>query len=124
MLEAQSERKRAALRRAQEAAEEARRRAEEAARLRREAEYLGQFEPVAESDGSGNSGTVTEHDLPQQGTMPASSEMNVRPPVEAAQPTGEAAAVEDAANEAQATDELQDFEAIGEELGRRNNGDL
>lgn len=42
-MEAQSERKREALRQTQEAAAEARRRAEEAERLRREAEYLAQF---------------------------------------------------------------------------------
>ena len=42
-LEAESDRKRAALRRAQEAADEARRRAAEAARQREEAEYLAQF---------------------------------------------------------------------------------
>lgn len=43
-LEAQSEQKRQALRRTQEAAAEARRRAAEAQRLREEAVYLGQFE--------------------------------------------------------------------------------
>ncbi|MEJ2171965.1 MAG: EexN family lipoprotein [Woeseiaceae bacterium] len=42
-LEAQSARKREALRRTQEAAAEARRRSEEAERLRSEAEYLAQF---------------------------------------------------------------------------------
>ena len=45
-LEAESARKREALRRARQAAVEARARAEEAERLRREAEYLSQFEPV------------------------------------------------------------------------------
>ncbi len=55
-LEAQSERKREALRRAQQDAAEARARAEEAERLRREAEYLSQFgevseEPVVLEDG-------------------------------------------------------------------------
>lgn len=45
-LEAQSERKREALRRTQRAAAEARRRAAEAARLREEAEYLMQFGEV------------------------------------------------------------------------------
>ncbi len=45
-LEAQSERKREALRRTQRAAAEARRRAAEAARLREEAEYLAQFGEV------------------------------------------------------------------------------
>lgn len=43
-LEAESERKRRVLRRTQEAAAEARRQAEEAERLRREQEYLSQFE--------------------------------------------------------------------------------
>ena len=43
LLEEQSQRKRDALRRTQEAAAEARRRAEETERLRREAEYLAQF---------------------------------------------------------------------------------
>lgn len=47
-LEAESMRKREALRRARQAALEARERAEEAERLRREAEYLSQFEPVPE----------------------------------------------------------------------------
>jgi hypothetical protein len=42
-LEAESERKRQALRRTQQAAAEARRRAEEERRLREEAEYLAQF---------------------------------------------------------------------------------
>lgn len=45
-LEAESERKREALRRTQRAAAEARRRAAEAARLREEAEYLAQFGEV------------------------------------------------------------------------------
>ncbi len=51
-LEAQSERKRKALRRTQEAAAEARRRAAEAQQLREEAEYLGVFETIPD-DGSG-----------------------------------------------------------------------
>lgn len=45
-LEAQSARKRAALRRTQEAATEARRRAAEARRQREEDEYLGIFQPL------------------------------------------------------------------------------
>ena len=49
-LEAQSERKRQALRRTQEAAAEARRRAAEAERLRREAEYLAQFGELPPDD--------------------------------------------------------------------------
>ena len=46
VLEAQSERKRAALRRAQMAAADARRRAEEAAKRHEEAEYFGLFAPA------------------------------------------------------------------------------
>lgn len=61
-FEEQSQRKRDALRRTQEAAAEARRRAEEADRLRREAAYLAQFgelPPREESaDGSEISGNV------------------------------------------------------------------
>jgi hypothetical protein len=45
-LEAESIRKREALRRAQQASEEAQMRAQELERLRREAEYLGQFDEV------------------------------------------------------------------------------
>jgi len=49
-LEAQSERKRQALRRTQEAAAEARRRSAEAERMRREAEYLAQFGELPPDD--------------------------------------------------------------------------
>jgi membrane protein involved in colicin uptake len=54
-FEAESDKKRQALRRTQQAAAEARRRAEEAAQRRREAEYLAQFGemPPAESDNAG-----------------------------------------------------------------------
>jgi len=51
-LEAQSERKRKALRRTQQVATEARRRADEARRRREEDEYLGVFETVP-AEGSG-----------------------------------------------------------------------
>ena len=50
-LEAQSERKRQALRREQKAAAEARRRAAEAEKLREEAAYLAQFEQLPPDDG-------------------------------------------------------------------------
>ncbi|MBT8083915.1 MAG: EexN family lipoprotein [Woeseia sp.] len=49
-LEAESERKRDALRRSREAAVEARRRAEEAERLRQESDYLSQFEALPPSE--------------------------------------------------------------------------
>jgi hypothetical protein len=51
-LEAQSERKRKALRRTQQAATEARRRAEEARRQREKDEYLGLYETVPAEGGS------------------------------------------------------------------------
>lgn len=77
-LEAQSERKRRALRRAQEAAAESRRRAAEAERLRREAEYLGQFEslpvdPVVGGDTvmPANEPTVV---VPEEDDQPAATE--------------------------------------------------
>ena len=62
-LEVQSERKRAALRRAQQAAAEARRRAAEAERLRKEREYLAQFgqlppPEVEEGEGDRDTGNV------------------------------------------------------------------
>lgn len=98
-LEAQSERKRRALRRAQEAAAESRRRAAEADRLRREAEYLGQFEALPV-------------DLPVEGdaVMPA-GELPVAEPEEDNQPAaGEAVPA--------ATRDLDD---IRKELERRNN---
>jgi hypothetical protein len=53
-LEAQSERKRQALRREQEAAAEARRRAAEAEKLREEAAYLAQFGELPPDDGQGS----------------------------------------------------------------------
>ena len=86
-LEAQSERKRQALRRTQEAAAEARRRAAEAARLREEAAYLAQFEATPEGQPDGGvaapanptgsgpsaapSGTVMPQPAPQPSADPA-----------------------------------------------------
>lgn len=55
-LEAQSERKRKALRRTQQAAAEARRRAAEERRRREEAEYLGVFEDLPPGEQSGTDG--------------------------------------------------------------------
>jgi hypothetical protein len=52
-FEAESDKKREALRRTQQAAAEARRRAEEMERQRREAEYLAQFGELPPSDDAG-----------------------------------------------------------------------
>jgi hypothetical protein len=74
LFEEQSQRKRDALRRTQEAAAEARRRAEEAERLRREAEYLAQFgelpPPKESAEGSEMSGNVPGAVIPDE-TTPA-----------------------------------------------------
>ncbi|MFQ5981834.1 MAG: EexN family lipoprotein [Woeseiaceae bacterium] len=96
-LEAQSERKRKALRRTQEAAAEARRRAAEARRRREEAEYLGVFEDLP--PGEQPEGTV------QTGT------------------DGEPGAVEQAREaEPQPDGQVgQDLESIREELRRRQD---
>jgi regulator of protease activity HflC (stomatin/prohibitin superfamily) len=62
-LEAQSERKRQALRREQQAAAEARRRAAEAEKLREEAAYLAQFGELPPDDGQ-------EPERPETGNLP------------------------------------------------------
>ncbi|MFQ6004783.1 MAG: EexN family lipoprotein [Woeseia sp.] len=72
-LEAQSERKRKALRRTQQAAAEARRRAAEERRRREEAEYLGVFEDLPPGEQGGTDGE-TESVQPDAGA--------IEPPVE------------------------------------------
>lgn len=97
-LEAQSEQKRQALRRAQEAAAEARRRAAEAERLRREAELLGQYETVDDGDNA----------VPPEDSGAAQSESGEPVPddstVDPPPPGG---------------DEAGDLESVREELRRR-----
>jgi len=102
-LEAQSERKRRALRHAQEAAAEARRRAAEAEKLRLEAEYLGQFEAVAVDS---EQQTVVESTLP----APAPARTTAVPARAVSQPVAE---------EATAPVTGSDLNAIREELERR-----
>ena len=110
-LEAQSERKRLALRRTQEAAAEARRRALEAKRRREEAEYLGIFDGVA-PNGTGLA------DDPRTTTEAAPGHEGNAPTIEIAPPKPESIeeAVEDPAPNAGAT---SDLELIREELKRR-----
>lgn len=107
-LEAQSERKRQALRRTQEAAAAARRRAEEERRRREEAEYLGIFEdgsavspPVDREPTPVNSGNAPGADF--QPAPPADTSVEV--PIEAPPPDDSAPA--------------SDLEAVREELRRR-----
>jgi hypothetical protein len=101
-LEAQSERKRRALRRTQEAAAEARRNRDEAERRRREAEYLGQFDqvPVAQDP---NGGTTAP-------TITAAPPLTEQP----TNPTGSLPTEND-------PDSMNDLESIREELERRQN---
>lgn len=103
-LEAQSERKRNTLRRTQEAASEARRRAAEAERMRREAEYLAQFESIP-----AESGTALENTYPNEvpvAVAPTNTPSAVREPQ-----------IEDEAR----PDPGSDLTAIREELERRQN---
>ena len=64
LFEEQSQRKRDALRRTQEAAAEARRRAEEAERLRREAEYLAQFGELPPADEEAGDAAEADGNVP------------------------------------------------------------
>ena len=101
-LEAQSQRKRRALRRTQDAAAEARRNRDEAERRRREAEYLGQFDQVPvdqAANGATSAQTMTDASpLPEQSATLADSL-----PVETD------------------PESMNDIESIREELERRQN---
>ena len=115
-LEAESQRKRDALRRTQRAATEARRRAAEAARRREEAEYLAQFgelPPRPEGENEAMSGNVPQAVIPeaiidnealdqQSGSLPTGSNA----------PTIEVMPEEEPET---------DLEAIREELRRRSD---
>jgi membrane-bound lytic murein transglycosylase len=117
-FEAQSERKRQALRRTQEAAATARRRAEEAKRRREEAAYLAQFgelPPDADSNaGESDTGNVPmavipePEEVPETGTEPSYSE----PLTEPSPDTGNAPTAE--------TEVPQDIGEIRDELRRRS----
>lgn len=72
-FEAQSERKRKALRRTQEAAAEARRRSAEQRRLRSEAEYLAQFGELPPSSEAENAGEASSANAPTA-VIPKSAE--------------------------------------------------
>lgn len=117
-LEAQSERKRQALRRAQEAAAEARRRALEEQRRREEAELLGPFAPQPEG-------------TPESGPRPSEEESQAEPPREqppstepAAEPPVQAPSTDQSPQPADSEslpvgDQPSDLEAIRQELERR-----
>lgn len=105
-LEAESVRKRDALRRARQAAEAARTRADEAERLRREAEYLGQFEDLPAD---------RESALPANGAN-ASNEAAAPPAVPSTAPQDAAPQPAEAAPDSGAT-----LEEVREELRRRQS---
>jgi len=126
-LELQSQRKREALRRTQQAAAEARRRAAEAERLQNELEYQAQFgvlppaDDVVLPDGAmqGNEPVaVVPVATPDTGTAPdpaTASDPAVLPPAGSNVPTAETQPVPEESAPA-------DLEAVREELRRRNEG--
>lgn len=112
-LEAQSERKRQALRRTQEAAAEARRRTLEAQRRREEAEYLGVFDGVIPN----GTGLAVDRASAMDATTDAPGNA---PGVEIAPP--EAQSIEEIAAETEMeakNDVGSDLESIRQELKRR-----
>jgi len=115
-FEAESERKRQALRRTQQAAAEARRMAGEAERLRREAEYLAQFGelPPAEDDSPEEVGAANS----PRAVIPEPERAGVGMVIDPmpAQDGGNAPVAEPQPEQAPAND----LEAVREELRRRN----
>lgn len=117
LLEAQSKRKREALRRTQQAAAEARRQVAEAERRRREAEYLAQFgHPPPPDDGAGDepTGNVPMAVIPESGEAPEEN-TDYR---DALAPAGDNAPAADAEPDQR---QAQDLDAIRDELRRRNS---
>jgi hypothetical protein len=99
-LEAQSARKRKALRRTQQAAAEAKRRAADARRRREEEEYLGVFEGSPPGEGTGDDAGNVQR-IEDSGNVEQA-------PADGSQPAGEGE---------------QDLESIREELRRRQESD-
>ena len=117
-LEAQSQAKREALRRTQQAAAEARRRAEEARRRREEAEYLAQFGELPPGTEvvdieTGNEPLAVIPDVPENDTLTTGVEPSVPLPT-----AGSNAPV---AEEAPQDEAPTDLESIRDELRRRND---
>lgn len=119
-FEKESERKRQALRRTQQAAAVARRRAAEAVRLRKEAEYLAQFgelppSPDGAAPADASAANAPSVVIPEPSDDPPETATSRPPPIEAApaQDRGNAPAAEQQPPPA-------DLDAIREELRRRN----
>jgi hypothetical protein len=124
-FEAQSERKRRALRRAQEAAAEARRRAEEAERRREEAEYLAQFGQLppdsSEQAPKPDTGNVPIAVLPEPAEDTAPSDDGYGEPLSVTPSTSSNAPVTEVGPEPEPKPETpRDLDEIREELKRRN----
>jgi len=122
-FEAQSERKRQALRRAQEAAAEARRRAEEAERRRKEAEYLAQFGQLPPDAGERpeqpDTGNVPIAVLPQPAVDNAGADDGYREPLSVTPSASSNAPVAEVEPEPE-PDSPRNLDEIREELKRRN----
>ncbi len=128
-LEAESERKRKALRRTQEAAAEARRRAEEERRRREEAEYLAQFGELP----PGESSSVTPETNAPTAILPAPPPAGAAEPIESPYDDDPVASPAASANapvaEVQPEPDPEpepdgtDLDAIREELKRRSEQD-
>jgi len=123
-FEAQSERKRQALRRAQEAAAEARRRAAEAERRREEAEYLAQFGQLppdpSEQAQQPDTGNVPIAVLPKPAEDTAGSDDGYREPLSVTPSTSSNAPVAEVEPEPEPeTEAPRNLDEIREELKRR-----
>jgi hypothetical protein len=112
-FEAESDKKREALRRTQHAAAEARRRATEAERLRKEAEYLAQFGELPPPPDGENSIDEAATNAPTMFIPEADAEELLPPPADSA-------AASDGGNAPVATaDPVSDLDAIRDELRKR-----
>ena len=123
-FDAQSERKRQALRRAQEAAAEARRRATEAQKRREEAEYLAQFGQLPPDDSRQsepeNTGNVPIAVIPEPAGPPATgSDGGYSEPLSVAPSGASNAPVAEVVPEPE-PDAPRNLDEIREELKRRN----
>jgi len=112
---AESDRKREALRRTQQAAAEARRRAEEAERMRKEAEYLAQFgelPPSEDSEGAvdGAAANAPSMVIPETDEFPAEVPASADSPLPSDGGNAPVAVVEPAS----------DLDAVRDELRKRN----
>jgi hypothetical protein len=112
-FEAESDKKRRALRRTQQAAAEARRRATEAERLRKEAEYLAQFGELPPPPDGENTVDEAAANAPTM-VIPEAGGIELMPP------PADSATASDGGNAPVATVEpVSDLDAVREELRKR-----